>query len=332
MFIWLKKIFVKEPELFLGIIEDDDSLVMEDKILPFKEAVASAAKPEFKKKTLSECRKFPYQYQDGSSSCVTFGMSKIATILYYLLKGKIIKFSPGFWYTERSNKPNEGTSFGDIARLASKGCLLYDLLPSEGLSEKEMNSIVIEQYQRDAADAFALPEHWVELPIDFDTVASTIEKTQKGIKVWFFFGPGEWFGVEKPKIVGAKPWHHDVTAVDTLTQDGKQYILIEDSADSEKYYRKLIDRTFFQARCDLARYPINFKFALGNQKPRYDGTIISVQQCLQYEGKFPTNIPFVENLGPTTRQSIKKFQAENGIEQTGEIGPKTKALLTQKYP
>ncbi len=321
----------KEKERFLGVLGLGEEL---STVHQFNEAVASASIPEFKAKQPSQWRKFPYQYQFSSSACVAYGTSKLCTILYFLKTDRIVKFSPAFFYTQRANKPSEGMVFSDIARLANTGALLYDLLPCEGMTEAQINSTKIEQYHRDAADAFAIPENWVEMPIDFETVASTIEKTGKGIKLWFQFGPNEFFGTQYPRVAGTnKPWGHDVTAIDAFTYDNKKYILIEDSADQENIYQKLIDRDFFQARCYLARYPINFKFDAApiNIKPVYTGSTASLQDCLTYEGVFPANVTSRGVYGSITIESVKKFQKKYGFEQTGQVGPKTTAKLKELY-
>lgn len=322
----------KEERIF-GVLGLGDPI---ETVFPQGEVVASVAQAEFKPKKRAEWRTFFRQFQDGSSSCVSFTAAKIASILYFLKTGRKVKFSPAFFYTQRKNKPVEGMFFDDIVNLSASGSLLYDLMPCEGMGEGEMNSHVVEQYHKDAADAFAMPKTWVEINSkDFDAVASTIERTGKGVMLWFQFGPGEFFNTQKPKYLNNNnPWAHSVTAVDAFTFEGKKYVLIEDSAeDDASIYQKLIDEDFFLKKCYLARYPINFKFALGSDgKPSYDGSVVSLQKCLRYEGKFPENVPYAENMGPVTQQALKKFQAENGLEQTGFVGPKTKALLQEKYP
>lgn len=317
-----------QPKRNLGVIGKGE---FTEGVYPQSDVVAKVARPLFRTiKSLDEARKFPYQYQDGTSGCVAFTISKIGTVLYHIKTGRIIKFSPAFIYVPRINAPEEGMVFDDAQYLASKGLCLYDLLPCEGISEKEINSLIIEDYHKQSADAFAFPKNWVELPLDFDTVASTIENTQKPIMLWFSFGPKEFFGTQYPRIVQQRGiWNHSVTAVDAFTLNGVEYILIEDSADKENIYRKLISRSFFN-RCWLARYPINFKFAI-TDKPVYDGSIISVQKIMQYDKCFPSNIPFAENWGPVSRDSMKKWQDKYAINPTGLLDSVTVSILKKLY-
>lgn len=319
-----------EDEFFSGVLGVPNDT---ENIIDFSEIVATSATPLFKKKKESEVRSFPYQYQYTSSSCVSFGMAKVALILYYLKTGRIVKFSPGFWYKRRKNYPQEGMIIDDIENLASTGSLIYDLLPCEGFTEDQMNDLTIEQYHYDSADAFAIPTNWVKLPIDFDTVAASIEKTGKGVKLWFNIATGEFFRNKTPVYKGTKVVsRHEVVAVDAYTNEkGEQVIRIEDSADPQNFYQKDITRNFFNKRCILARYPVRFKFQADIHRPVYDGSIISLQKVLLYEGFFPSNVDFVESYGKLTRKGVVSFQEKYGIDTTGTVGPITKAKLLELY-
>jgi len=325
---FFKNLFFPPKVPFYGIIDKYITPIYD-----FKEVVASANVPTFNGVNGDgSIRKFPYQYQDGSSSCVAFTCSKIATVLYYLLKGVIVKFSPGFFYVQRSNKPQGGMHINDIVKIAStKGCLIGDLMPSEGISESQINALEIEQYQFDSADAFKLPDAWVELPLNFDIIASTIEATKKPIMVWFAFGPAELFGTIFPRILNnGNDRRHSMTLVDT-SRNYNNSLVIEDSADKETWYQKFVDRTFFK-KCILARYPINFKFAIGQTEIIYTGTIASLQDILRSEGFFPTNIQSTGVFGAITKESLAKFQKAHGISPAlGVFGPITKAYLLANY-
>ena len=332
---FLKSFFFQEEIPNFGILQSDlDNLAPSSNLHEQSEVVAKISLPTFKGVNGDgSIRKFPYQYQSSSSSCVAHTEAKIATILYYLLKGNVVKYSPAFFYSQRTNKPNGGMAFSDVVKIgAKKGCLLYDLMPCNGYSEELMNSMIIEQYQYECADAFKLPENWIELPLDFDTVASTIEATKKPIMLWFQFYSGEFFFTSYPRINGNNTsWKHSITAVDTTTKNGVKYIVIEDSADHEENYQKFINREFFE-RCFLARYPKNFQFAIpSTTKPVFDGSIKSLQEILIYEGLLPTdcNTGYFGNL---TKQALIKFQTIKGISPAiGVFGDITKRYLLTNY-
>jgi murein L,D-transpeptidase YcbB/YkuD len=124
-----------------------------------------------------------------------------------------------------------------------------------------------------------------------------------------------------------------VTAVDTFTYRGVEYILIEDSADLTFDQQKLITRNFLESRCMLARYPLSFKNdPVAGPKPRYDESVSSLQDCLTYEGLFPSNVTARGYYGSVTRQAVMDFQKKYGLEQVGNVGPKTNAKLKELYP
>jgi hypothetical protein len=306
MFNWILKLFSREEEFFPGVLKEK---TLGNNAHTFEEGVGVSATAGFPVKKESEIRQFPYQYQYKSSACVAYTMAKIACVLYFLKTNRKVKFSPGFFYPRRINKPGLGMFFSDITTLANEGSCLYELLPCEGMDEAQINAIKIEDYHKESADAFALPKDWIETP-DFDTVAATIEKTGKPVMLWFTFGPGEFFGTTKPKMLGNdRRWDHSVCAVDAFTdvKDGKQYIRIEDSADKEQYYQKNIDRAFF-TRAWLKYYPRNFVFTKETSVPIYAGTVKSMQAILQALGFFPNDPSLLTGyFGSITENAVRDF-------------------------
>lgn len=316
----------KDEVQFLGILGEQNR----QNVFQFDEVVAGASAPVWETRLP---RSFLSQYQYKSSACVAFTVAKIAQILYFLKIGRMIKFSPGWIYRKRNPKV-EGMWIDNAVSLAGSGLPTEELYPSEGLTEEEINSLPDLPFSEGVAKEFALSVNWVELPVDFDTIASTIQKTKKGVMLWFSFGPGEWFGTSFPFISGSyKPYRHSVTAVDAVKHDGTAYIIIEDSADvsSPFKHQKYISRTFL-SRCFLARYPLSFKYDATVDKPRYDKSIKSLQDCLRFEGVFPSNVPSTGFLGDITIAAIKQFQSRYNIQQTGGVGPVTTAKLVELYP
>ncbi len=328
MFNFFKR-FIDKTNTNTGILGDGHY----DNLVRFNEMVAFSAEPQFKVKNQAEWRKFPYQYQASTSACVAFTISKIATVLYNNISNYIVKFSPAFYYVRRFNKPNEGMAFANAVDLAKTGALPYDLLPCENLTEKDINKLEVKDYHLKVADAFEFPHNWVELPVDFETVAATIEVTNKAIMLWFKFGPQEFFNQQIPVVLNKlNIWKHSVTAVDAFTYNGVKYLLIEDSASKEGVYRKLVTKEFFNNKCILARYPINFKFALGEERPHYTGTITSLQDCLKFEGFFPKNVESTGIVGKITKDALKQFQTKYALLVTGDVNNPTSATIKQLFP
>lgn len=347
-FEWIKNLLpAAKPERFLGVLGNGDET---DKIVEFEEAVGSgvamATSITFEEKDPSAWRSFLHQFQYSSSACVAFTIAKIAQIFYFLRTGRKIRFSPGWVYRQRKNFPSGGMWIDDVIQIAGGGMITEELYPSENLTEAQINSLPDEPYAGGVAEEFGIPTNWVNLPIDLDTIAKSIKKTEKGVMLWFDFGPGEWFNNGIPKILGNnKPWRHSVTGVDAVKYKGVDYIVIEDSADRQEDtqfgHRKLISREFLSKRCLIARYPLGFKFdPQGPQKPSYDGSVSSLQDCLTFEGVFPSNVTARGYYGAITVQAVKDFQKKYGIvysgtpETTGfgRVGPRTADKLKELYP
>lgn len=328
------------PKINFGITNSDLATgATSPSIVQQKEIVISIANPTFKGVNNNNIpREFPYMFQSTSSACVTFTTAKIAMIIKSLIDSSVILFSAGWFYTQRVNKPQQGTNFDDLVNIAStKGCLVDSMMPSFGLSETALDSLQITQADIIAAEQYKLPPHWVDITTlttdTFDAVASTIEITKKPIMLWFTFGAGEFFFTQYPRIVSStNPWVHSVTATDTVTIGGIQYIVIEESADSVNFFRKYITREFFTAKCLLARYPITFVYNETSNKPIFDGSIQSLQDCLRYLKFFPSNVASTGFLGTITTNALIAFQKANNISPSvGNFGDITKAKLLELF-
>jgi hypothetical protein len=126
---------------------------------------------------------------------------------------------------------------------------------------------------------------------------------------------------------------HYVTAVDWTLYNGQKCLIVEDSAWFGGLNRRIITEDWVKNRVVTAAYPMNFKFGPVSTAPSYDGvTIISAQKCLQADGDFPLNVSFAENVGPTTRASLLKFQVKYNLPQTGAIDVATQSKLHQMFP
>jgi len=307
------------------------------------EIVAAAAPVTWKNKTWAEFRRFGVQDQDGSSSCVWHTMRKLYRVLFKVNRGIDLDFSATYGYRQRSNYPAEGTIADDAWRQAAKGITLNAVLPSDRLSEREMNTAVIEQYHRDIAAPFKVPNFVQFRQGDFDTVVSTIAHTKKAVMLWFHFTADEW-GREVPVILepslslyDARGLKHSVAAVDYGIYNGQRGIFIEDSAHFGGISERFITEAFFKSRNWYAAYPINFVFEADNgtvpeTRPRYDGSVKSLQDCLKVEGLFPLNTESTGIFGAITTKAVKGFQQRYGMQQVGTVGPLTRQKLLELYP
>ncbi len=320
---------------YLGAV-DNQTPEQKQKNYSFKEVVATASVVDWKEKPQSEWRSFPLRYQDGSGSCVCMTYATELGIIFQQKYGTWIDFSSSFPYQQRTSPQYEGCTSTDVYDKFPKIGNVYDsIMPSQNLSEQQIMSVPRLPYYDDIAKVYQVKR--IELPLDFETVASTIQATGKGVMVWFRFAYNEW--TDKPTILTDKPnLGHSVTAVDFTLVNGKKYLVIQDSWGS--FYGlnglRLISEEFFNARCFLASYLMTFKKLVVEStttKPVFDGSIVSAQTCFEYEGFFPSNVSKVEFWGNITRTACIDFQKKYNLQPTlGNFGPLTKAKLYELYP
>jgi len=129
---------------------------------------------------------------------------------------------------------------------------------------------------------------------------------------------------------------HEVVATDYSYVSGRKCLRIEDSWGLAGGIggRRWFSEDFVTKRVILADCLAVFDFEGGvGTRPSYDGTIISLQTCLRFEGLFPTDVPYAENYGPVTKDAVKKFQVRYNISPAvGTFGPITKAKVISLYP
>lgn len=346
-----------------------DTRPEEEKIKDFKQEELVSSTDPVKWTVKKTWRQFPIYDQNGSGSCVAHTVAKMMGIMYWLLNNVYVHFSATHIYQRRQNKPSSGMWGTDAGNIANQGVTLEELVPSQKMTDKQMDAIKIDKYKEQVGEVFKTSKY-VQPIISIDSLASTIQKTGKPIMVWYYFDYPEWtttptnkFNYTAPHLA---PCRHSVTAVDfTLlgaehTSDkklwGKKALIVDDSWGT-KYGEKgqrFITEDFHKARCYFALYFMSFKFEDGTidpvkDRPRYtfnvdmffdpkapvtygNPDVIALQNVLKYEGLFPTNVESTGYFGSVTRKSVADFQAKYGIAPVeGYAGRKTRAKLNELY-
>lgn len=333
--------FFRSKPVYLGA--NIDTRTPEAKALDWniKEIVASLAVVDWKETPPDQIRRFPVQNQYSTSSCVAQSRRKLYRILFKVNRGLDLDFSAMEFYRRRGNYPAEGMGADDAISLCRNGGMTLDaLVPSEAIkTEGEANKLVITQENIDIAKVFVIPHEVTFDAGDLEAPAGTIQKTRKGVMMWFFFTNEEW-SREVPVIIdttlglySARALRHSVVGVEPVMYKGKEGVWIDDSAHFGGLSKRFITKDFYEARNFWASYPVNFKFQEGGvEKPSYDGSVKSLQDCLKYEGVFPLDRDSTGIFGPITTDAVKKFQAKYGMEQVGKVGPLTTQKLNEKYP
>jgi len=286
-------------------------------------------------KLQDDWRHFPIRDQDGSGQCVCMTYATELGIIFNEKYGKFIDFSSSFPYQQRKYPEQSGCTSEDIYEIFPKiGNVFEKDMPSQKMNDSQSMLVPKEKWFDDMAKTWNIKR--IALPIDFEVIASTIQATGKGIMVWFKFHPKEWTDI--PTLSDYAPTSgHSVTVVDFTLKNRKKYLVIQDSWGL-KYAMsglRLISEEYFYERCYQASYLMSFKVQNNDtvfERPKFDGSIISLQKCLKWEGLFPQNIPEIENLGNITRNALIKFQERYNISPAlGNFGPITKGRLLELY-
>ena len=335
-----------------GACVDTRTEKQKEKDYNIKEVVASVAVVDWKEKSESEWRTFPDQNQGPSGSCVMQTIRKLAGVLLWLKEKVYVTFS-GAYYQLRSNKPAGGMIGVEAFEIWRKnGLPLEQLVPSEKMSDAEMDSIKVEQYEKEIAKVFKISNHIGIDNGDFETVASVIQKTGKAVMCWFYFTSDEW-AREIPIVSGNIPFisalKHSVAVVDYGLINGKKYLKIEDSAHFAGLTEHYISEEVFKARNWFNRYPMTFQF---QETPNpliskdlekdlefgmRDLDVIILQDFLKQLGFFPINVESTGYYGAVTVKAVRDFQLKEGIilkvnaGGAGRCGPATRKFINSNY-
>lgn len=337
-----------------GALVDTRPQPEKEKDFKAKEVVASAAPVNWIEKTQAQWRKFPIFNQNGSGSCVAQTEAKELGIMRQLKDGVYVHFSATDIYQRRANRPNAGMAAVDARLIAAKGATLEALTPSQNMTDSQMDAAIVEPYKRKVGEIFSVP-NYLELPFaNIESVASTIQATGKGAMVWFYFTIDEW--KQRPNILvpnlnlaGISTLRHSVCAVDYCLVNGVKSLIIEDSWGPDAGFngQRVIDENFFKVRNWYAGYLMNFKFDTNIVKPIHtffndlyfgmtDIEVKSLQDCLKFEGTFPSNADSTGFFGAITKKAVQDFQIKYNIASPtnagfGRVGPLTRAKLNELY-
>ena len=314
------------------------------------EVLAAAAQVQWTEKSQSSWRRFPIFNQDGSGSCVMQTQCKELGIMRYMNDGDYVHFSVADGYQRRANAPQGGMGSDDARRIARDGITLEALVPSQNMSDAQLDAVTVKPYEREIGAVLAAPNS-LTLPIgDIESIASTIQATGKGVMVWYYFLYPEW--TDKPTMQSASLGkddqgvvRHSITAVDFTLQGGEKCLVIEDSWGPQFGLggQRVITESFHKARNFFAGYLVNFKFQqtavhpihtfsvdmqLGDQSTE----VAVLQDCLKADGEFPQNADSTGYFGPVTQTAVQAFQVKHGVVAVGapgygRVGPKTRAAL-----
>lgn len=361
--------FDKFKQFISGALVDIRPIDRKLKDFKFEEVVSSPNSVVWTEKKPEQYRKFPIFNQGTSGSCVMQTQCKEMGVMRYLTDGVYVHFSVADGYQRRMNKPWSGMLADDARRIASQGITLEALVPSQGKSDKELDSVKIEQYKREVGAVFKVPNFLTDPVGDIDAVASIIQTTGKAVMVWFYFTKDEWTyrpTIKDPNLNRDSALRHSVAAVDYTLVDGKKCLVIEDSwgLSAGVNGQRIIDEDFYRVRNYYAGHLVKFRFSdqttnlpelqfSASQKPvwsftqvleftpevSYNVDVLNLQKILQYEGIFPSNVQPSGYYGAITAKSVLIWQKKNRVASDDElnrlggrvVGPKTIEMLNKLY-
>lgn len=334
-----------------GALIDTRTEVAKAKDYKFGEIVSAIEPVVWVEKPQSVWRKFPISNQNGSGSCVAQTLRKLYGVYIWLNTGSYVDISASHIYQRRSNRPAGGMGGEDVFTIGQKGTTLNDFAISDNMTDSQMDSVVVKPFMEKVGETFKLGKYIVVSPTDIDTIASIIQATSKAVMVWFYFKRDEWTNI--PTVLysdldryASTTARHSLAAVDftLLGQSnipdypqfwGKKSLIIDESwgLTTAMNGQRIITEDFFTARNFFAAHFMNFAFEEATiLKPSYNTSVVSLQNCLKFEGLFPVNVESTGVFGPITTKAVKAFQLKYGIDQVGTVGPKTRAKLLELYP
>lgn len=317
----------------------------------FSEIVKSPEPVKWEEKPESAWRKFPIFDQNGSGSCVAQTAAKLLGVNYYIKNKQYVHFSSTDIYQQRYNKPAPGMASSDVFNIISKnGATLEELVPSQNMTDVEMDTAKIPDYKRQVGRVFKVTNYLSAPAGNIENIASIIQKTEKAVMLWFFFMADEWTDIPTVRypnirVADSSVLRHSVSGTEVTLYKGKKAIIIEDSwgPGHGKGGRRIITEDFFRSRNYFAGYLMNFDFNEGQTtKPHHRfSTTLSygqtnpevriLQDILKYEGLFPLNTDSTGYYGGVTAHSVLKFQKKYEVASSAEldslqgmvVGPKT---------
>lgn len=348
---WIKALFLATEIHFPGILPDTRTQTQIDQDYLHEETGLIVVTPNWQGKIPSAWKKFPQRFQLGSSSCVAQSGAKVLGVEQVQKGQDFLVLSALDEYDKRENKPAPGMDGNNGMSIIVKGLCLESQLPSQNMSEAQMNVPVVRTPAMLQAEQASSVSSYVKLStIDIDTIASIVA-LGKAVQIFLSFTYAEW-NVDVPVMGKVSPnINHAVAVVDYTMWQGQKALVIEDSWGNFVSWpgQRLITQAFLNARCYYAGYLISLKYAPDTiAKPVLtflndihfgdsSNDVKNLQLALQYLGYFPVTQTITGLYGGITAKAVLAFQqkylpASVLVGQTGQlVGPATRLQLSTLF-
>jgi hypothetical protein len=351
---FIQSLFKKEPK-YVGILPDDRPASEKAKAWKTEEVVAAGSVlPVFRTVKEGEWKMYTPRNQFRSGTCVAQTTAKIFEVCVKLKQGITLVFSASPIFKERVNKPFTGMVGHNALDIAvNHATCLESEMASQNMTDAQIDELPYPA-NFDQLNDRAVPNAYLENKIDFDFTAAMVEQFGHSM-VWFNTDYKHWCK-DIPEVGGKKgEVVHSVTAVDAITLDGVQYLVVEDSwgrwADGKygKYGQRLISREFFKEACFYSAVFTSFTFGSDNTVHfapflsdlvygQKSADVKRLQDFLRVRGFFPQETESTGYYGAITAKYVYKFQVANKVasidildELKGmRVGPSTRKVINSQ--
>lgn len=207
---------------------------------------------------------YPYENQQGSSSCVAHGVGLGLAIERAKALGTYIRLGWLFNYRLRSNFGSEGMVISESCKLyKGKGAPLYDTAPDLA-TEEQANAMAITDAMTNEAQIFDNAEYYkVASGINDISVLGAIAQQGKAVPITIFATYSEWAKqyptVDIPELNLSDPRtnvRHEVCILpySGFTENGVRYLTVQDSAWFGGFKLRHLSEQFIEYRVTSAFY------------------------------------------------------------------------------
>jgi hypothetical protein len=323
---------------FTGILPDQRSQEERDQDYLHEEtALATAADPFGNPKLLSS--PYPYENQQGTSSCVSHGVGLALAILRAAVTGKYIRLGWLFHYRRRSNFPGEGYVISEgFLNYKRWGAPLYASSPDVA-TEAQANALKITAAMTNEAELFEGLEYYMfQKPNDIAALAA-VAQTGAAVPISIFATYDEW-ARQYPTILyptlAIGDWraevNHEICILphSGFTENGVRYVAIQDSAWFGGYQLRYLSEDFIARRVTTAGYWKKVNVVATGPRPKFVFTrslavgaqgmdVRALQQLLISEGLLPADC-ITGYFGGRTLAGVRAFQMKYQDEILAPLG------------
>lgn len=316
---------------YIGIIEDTRPAEQKAKDFKHSELVSSSVPVKWTADNFIP--NYLTRNQGMSGSCGAQSGAKAFTIMY----GNVYSAIP-FWLF-RSNFPSTGMSMFDIAEAGrKKGTVLESVLPSQLMSDEQMNSAVEAEFRNKFASGYVFLDD-----LDIDVIASVLD-ANKHVLIAFRSSWEEFIIRPEDNIIEYNPnaiptFGHAVVITGRRLINGVKCFAIENSwgdyyefEDTQYLPEDFCKNRIFQAFYFLPEKntPMpTYKFFTNLKVGFVNNDCIILQECLKSLGFLPSGMKTFPRFGEITKAGVIKFQKAYNLPTTGFFGEMSRKKMNE---